>query len=190
MNDNEVITRAYVDQFHQENERSRRDLGLDFYDESKEVVKNNVDREIDNNNITNLDSNTVNRIPCSDKELANKKYVDESLGSGIIFRFNQILQNYLKVSFENDIHNLTKYNKIQIIDTTITKYPNTGGYCLQNWVIKCNDKNNIGKIQDFIKTNSATGYSGATNLPPIGDSFMYIETSSNNHGNIVFVSFE
>ena len=27
-------------------------------------------------------------------------------------------------------------------------------------------------------------------LPPIGDSFMYTETSSNNHGNNVFVSFE
>ena len=29
-NVNEVITKAYVDQFHQEYERSRRDLGLDF----------------------------------------------------------------------------------------------------------------------------------------------------------------
>ena len=29
-NDNEVITKAYVDQFHQENERSRRDSGIDF----------------------------------------------------------------------------------------------------------------------------------------------------------------
>ena len=29
-NDNEVITKAYVDQFHQKNERSRRDLGIDF----------------------------------------------------------------------------------------------------------------------------------------------------------------
>ena len=29
-NDNEVNTKAYVDQFHQENERSRRDVGLDF----------------------------------------------------------------------------------------------------------------------------------------------------------------
>ena len=29
--DNEVITKAYVDQFCQENERSRRGLGLDFY---------------------------------------------------------------------------------------------------------------------------------------------------------------
>ena len=38
-NDNEVITKAYVDQFHQENERSRRDLGIDFYDESSDIVK-------------------------------------------------------------------------------------------------------------------------------------------------------
>ena len=38
-NDNEVITKAYVDQFHQENERSRRDLGKDFYDESSDLVK-------------------------------------------------------------------------------------------------------------------------------------------------------
>ena len=30
VNDNQVITEAYVDQFHQENEKSRRDLGIDF----------------------------------------------------------------------------------------------------------------------------------------------------------------
>ena len=36
-----------------------------------------------------------------------------------------------------------------------------------------------------------TGHSGAASLPPIGDSFMYIETSQNlpGRGN-VFVSFE
>ena len=73
------------------------------------------------------------------------------------------------------------------------KTPNSGGYLLQNWVEKCNDKNNKGKIPNFIKsttTNSSSVYSGATSLPPIGNSFMYIETSSNNHGNNVFVSFE
>ena len=32
-NDIQVITKAYVDQFCQENERSRRDLGTKFYDE-------------------------------------------------------------------------------------------------------------------------------------------------------------
>ena len=61
------------------------------------------------------------------------------------------------------------------------------------WKIKCSDKNGAEKIQNFgrsTKTNSPTSDSGATSLPPMGDSFMYIETSSNNHGNIVFVSWE
>ena len=39
VNDNQVITKANVDQFHEENERSRRDLGIDFYDESLDLVK-------------------------------------------------------------------------------------------------------------------------------------------------------
>ena len=141
-----IPTKAFIDSLHEENERSRRDLGLDFYDESNTLVK-----------------------------------------------FNQTLQNYLKVSVGNDTYNLTKYDKIKLTDITIMKSPNTGGYLLQNWVIKCNDRNNNGKIQNFIKstkTNSPSSYSGATSLPPIGDSFMYIETSSNNHGSNVFVSWE
>ena len=40
------------------------------------------------------------------------------------------------------------------------------------------------------KTNSPTSNSGATSLPPIGDSFMYIETSGDNIGDNVFCSFE
>ena len=91
------------------------------------------------------------------------------------------------------IYHLTKYDKKQITDTTIIKYPTTGGYLPQNWVKKCNDRNNNGKIRNFIKTtktNSPTGYSGAESLPPIGNSFVYIQTSSNKHGNNVFVRFE
>ena len=144
---------------------------------------NDQDNEFDNNNLTNLDSAVVNRNPNLNNELSNKKYVDDSIGEGTIVRFNQTLQNYLKVSVGNDTYNLTKYAKIQSTDTTISKNPNTGAYLLQNWVIKCNDKNNGGKIQNFIKstkTNSPSGYSGAESLPPIGNSFMYIETSSNN----------
>ena len=73
------------------------------------------------------------------------------------------------------------------------KAGNTGGYLLPYWRNIFNDKNNNGKIQNFIKstkTNSPTSDSGATSLPPIGDAFMYAETSSNNHDNNVFVSFE
>ena len=87
----------------------------------------------------------------------------------------------------------TKNNKIQITDTTVIRVGNTGGYLLQKWNILCRVKKRGGKISNFIKstkTNSPTSQSGATNLFPIGDSFMYIEKSSNNHGDDVIVSFE
>ena len=192
--DSEVITESYVDQFHQENEQSRRDVGLDFYDESSDLVKNNHDNDLNDNKLKNIDSITVNRVPTLDNELANKKYIDDHLDKSTIVGFNQTLQNYLKVSVGNDTYNLTKYDKIQNIDTTEIKYPNTGTDLLQKWNIKCNNKKNQSRIFDFIKStksNSPTDYSGATSLPPIGNSFMYVETSSNNHGHErVFVSFE
>ena len=175
---------SYIDNLHEIN-RDRRDLSSVFNDQ---------DNEFDNNKLTNFDSITVNRDPNLDNELSNKKYVDDSIAEGTIVRFNQTLQNYLKVSVGNDTYNLTKYNKIQITDTTEMRYPNIGSDLLQKWNIKCNNKNNQSRITDFIKstkTNSPTVYSGATSLPPIGDSFMYIETSSNNHSHErVFVSWE
>ena len=192
-NDDEVITKAYVDQFHQENERSRRDLGIDFYDESNDLVRNNQDNNLNDRKLTNIDSITVKRNPTSDDEQSNKKYFDSELDKNTIVRFNQTLENYLKVSVGNDTYNLTKYNKIQLTDTTIIKTGNSGGYLLPSWRIFCNDKNNNGKIANFIratKTNSPTGESGATSLPPIGDAFMYIETSGGNNGNNTFMSFE
>ena len=92
------------------------------------------------------------------------------------------------------IHNLTKYNKIQLTDTTVIKNANIGNAVLPYWKIICNDKNNNGKISNFIKstkTNPRTSQTGANFVPPIGTAFMYIETSSNNSasGN-VFVSWE
>ena len=192
-NDDEVITKAYVDQFHQENERSRRDLGIDFYDDSNDLVRNNQDNDFNDNKLKNIDSIEVNRNPNSDNELANKKYIDDELDKNTIVRFNQTLENSLKVSVGNDIYNLAKYDKIQLTDITTIKTGNSGGYLLPSWRIFCNDRNNNGKISNFVrarKTKSPTGDSGATSLPPIGDSFMYIETSGNNNGSNVFVSFE
>ena len=75
------------------------------------------------------------------------------------------------------------------MEILVTKY-------FTKWKIECNNKNGDGKIHDFIKstkTNSPTGSSGATSIPPIGDAFMYIETSGNNselNNNNIFVSFE
>ena len=121
-----------------------------------------------------------------------KKYVDDSIGECTRKRFNQTLENYLKVSVGNDTYNLSTYDKTQITDTTIIK-PGNGAYLLPRKIVICNDKNNNGKTTNFrraTETNSPTGQSGATSLPPIGDSFMYVKTSSNNHGNNVFGSFE
>ena len=73
-----------------------------------------------------------------------------------ILRFIQTLQNFIKVFVGNDVYNLSKYDEIQIWDTTKIKYPNTGGFLLQNWVIKCNDKNVNGKIQVFHKSAKQT----------------------------------
>ena len=39
VNGNEVITKAYVDQFHNDNERNRRDVRISFYNEEVELVK-------------------------------------------------------------------------------------------------------------------------------------------------------
>ena len=193
-NDNQVITKAYVDQFHQEIERSRRDVGLDFYHESNDLVKNNQDNDFNGNKLRNINSITNNNNPTDDNHVSNKKYIDDSIAEGTLLRFNQTLTNYLKVSVGNDTYNLSKYNKSQIIDTTEIKYPNIGSDLLQKWNIKCNNKNNQSRLTDFIKstkTNSPTDHSGATSLPPIGNSFMHIETSSNNHGHErVFFSWE
>ena len=71
-NDNKVNTKAYVDQFHQENEQFRRDLGIDFYDESNVSVKNNQENDFIDNKLINSDSITVNRNPSSGNELAKK----------------------------------------------------------------------------------------------------------------------
>ena len=168
-------------------------MGIDFNDESIDIVKNNQDNDPNDIKLTNLDSITVNGNPISDNELSNKKYIDCEINKNTIVRFNQTLSNCLKVSVGNDVYNLAKYGKLKIIDSTIIKSPNTASYLLQNWNTKSNDRNYADKIQNFIrltKTNSPSSNSGATSLPPIGDSFLYIETSSNKHGPNVFVSWE
>ena len=192
-NDSEVIIKANVDQFHSGSERKRRDLGLSFYNEEVDLVENNQDNNLNDNKLTNINSITINTNPTSDNHVSNKKYNDDELDKITILRFNQTLQNNLKVFIGKDTYNLTKYNKIQLTDITTIKSGNIGAYLLPKWKILCNDKNNNGKRSNFIrstKRNSPTGDSGAASLPPIGNAFMYIKISGSNPGNIVFCSFE
>ena len=107
-NNNEVKKKAYVDQFHQENERSRRDVGLGFYNESSDLVKNNQVNDLNDNKLTNLNSVSVNRNPTLDSESVNKKYIDDEPNKNTVLRFNQTLQNYLKLYVGNDTYKLTK----------------------------------------------------------------------------------
>ena len=100
----EILTKSYIDSLP-ESGRNRRDLSLVF---------NDRDNEFHNNKLTNLDSITVNRDRSYVNELANKKYVDDSIGEGNVLRFIQTLENYLKVPFGNDVYNLTNYDTIQI----------------------------------------------------------------------------
>ena len=94
----------------------------------------------------------------------------------------------------NDTFNLTEFDKTQLINLTKIRSPNIGSDLLPKRIIKCNNKNNGAKVGNFLKSTmiySPTGESGATSVPPIGSSFMYIETSSNKQGHErVFVSWE
>ena len=118
-----------------------------------------------------------------------KKYIDNELDKIFILRFNQTLKNYFKVSVGKDTYNVTKYNNIPLIDTTIIKQK-----LLPRWKLTCNNASINGVTTKFLratKTNSPTSQSGATTLSPIGSAFMYIETKSNTSGiDNIFVSWE
>ena len=89
----ELPTKSYVANFHKSS-RNRRGLSSVFNDQ---------DNEFENNKLTNLDSTTVSRDPSTDNQLANKKYIDDSIGEGTIKRFDESLQNYLKVSVGKNV---------------------------------------------------------------------------------------
>ena len=132
----ELPTKTYVNSLH-ESSRNRPDLSSVFNDQYK---------EFDNNKITNLESFTVNREPLSDNDLSTKEHIDDSIGEGTLLRFNQTLENYLKVSVGNDTYNLTKHDQTQITVTTEIKLPKISSDLLQKRNIKCNNKNTDSKV--------------------------------------------
>ena len=87
----ELPTKSYVDRLHAIH-RNRRDLSSLF---------NERDNEFDNIKLTNLDSVSVNRDPCSDNELSKEKYVDDSKGEGTIVDFFKHLKTIWKYQSRN-----------------------------------------------------------------------------------------
>ena len=76
-------------------------MGIDFYDESNDILKNKQDNDLIDNKLTNIDSITVNRNPTSDNEVSNKNHIDDEVDKNLLLRLNQTLQSYLKVSVGN-----------------------------------------------------------------------------------------
>ena len=157
------------------------------------LIRNNRDNDFGDYNLSNINSIMINNNPTKDNHATNKKYIDDELDKNRLVRFNHTLKNYLKVTVGGDIYNLTKYNKILLTDVTEIIYPESGHSLLPRWKIYCNNRNNQSRIDDFKKssiTQSPSYHSGPENLPPIGSSFMYIETTVPNHGSSVFTSWE
>ena len=99
VSDTHVKAKAYVDRFHFYNEGNRRDLRLNFHNDSSDLVKKIQNYKFKDNNLTNLDSITVNRDPSSDNDLSTKKYIDNELDkNNTILRFNQSSKIFLKRS--------------------------------------------------------------------------------------------
>ena len=119
-------------------------MGLDFYNESIDLVKNNQDNDLEDKNLPNIDSISVSRNPNSDNELVSKNYLDDELDKNTILRYNQTIENDLKVSVGNIIYNFTNINnKIQLTDTTVMRTGNTRGSLMLFWKIVCNDKKTV-----------------------------------------------
>ena len=94
----EIPTRAYVDSLS-ENDRIRRGMSIVF---------NDMDKQIDKIELTNLDCFTAKRCPLLYEEVSNKKHTDDEFDKNTIFRINPTFHNYLSVSVDNDIPNPTE----------------------------------------------------------------------------------
>ena len=179
-NDSHLTAKLYVD----------RAISYSINESSLLKLVSNEKSKLDEQDSITLYSNQL--TPRTRIEVPTKSYVDRlpeinrnrrdlsSVFNDQDIEFdNNTLTNLdsVAISVGNDTCNLTKNDKLQSIDTTIINYPNSGGYLLQQWNIKCNDKNNNGKIRKFVrstKTNSPSSNSGAGSLPPKGNAFMYI----------------
>ena len=62
---------------HQENEQSRRDVILEFYDENDNLVKNNQINYFNDNIILNVQSIEIKDEPSSNNHACNKEYTDK-----------------------------------------------------------------------------------------------------------------
>ena len=83
-------------------------MGLHFYDESSDLVKNNQDTNFNEYEFLKIDSISNNRGHTLDKELTIKKYVVDSKRKITLLKFNQTVEHCIEISFGNDNYNVTE----------------------------------------------------------------------------------
>ena len=105
----EIPTKAHIDSLHEENERSRRDLGLNFYDESSDLVKSNQINDINDNMILNVRIIQINDEASSDDHALNRKFVDDEF-------LSKTDSSFVKNTQDKDfkINTITNVRNIQI----------------------------------------------------------------------------
>ena len=90
--------------------------------------ENDQDLKFDPNKLNRLASNTVSRIPNTDDEHSTKKNVEDFLRqkhhSQIQSNIRKLLQG---ICWRRRLQS-SKLNKHTNVDTTVTKFPRTGGY--------------------------------------------------------------
>ena len=126
-------------------------------------------------------------------EEVSKKIFDDELDHKTVPTFLQTLQNCLKVCAGKNADNLAKDDSQKITYTTFINVGNSSGYLLPLWKNLCRDKNFAVKNTHFKKTtkkNISNITTGGSSIPPIGDSFNYIETNSNKFRHAVFGKLE
>ena len=64
----------------------------------------------------------------------------EKLNKINILSFNESVQNLVELTFKNIGNNLTQFDRIQVIFTTIYQNHNQVEVLLQEWIMNCNDK--------------------------------------------------
>ena len=145
----EIPTEACVDSLSGK-KRNRRDLS---------TVCNNQVKKPDKNLLTILGSLTAKRHPSLDGEVSNKNYIDSEIAKILVSDAIRHWKTLSKGLFESLNKILPITNKKNIV-TTISKDPNTGGHLLKTWNMKCNDKNNNGKVPKFLKSTRTSSPPG------------------------------
>ena len=107
----ELPTKAYIDSLREEKERSRRDLGIDFYDESSDPVKYNITNGFNDNIILNVRRIHINDYPSNDDHVVYKKYVVDDF---LTKTHSSVVKNNQNIDFINNI--ITNVRSIQIND--------------------------------------------------------------------------